>query len=787
MTHQRRTNIWLRVVAALSIAGVFTCQDAGTEPVNLVPEARDAGELTAEQGLGVTAPNRSPGPVSTISDTTVVKGEEIAVDVSPYFDDPDGDTLAYTATSSSPATATTTVSGEKVTVTGKDVGTATITVIASDPGGLAARQRFDVTVGEANRSPRPVSRIPDTTVVKGKKVGVDVSPYFDDPDGDTLAYTATSSRKATATVAVSEEKVSVTGKNVGKATITVIASDPGGLTARRRFNVTVRAANRSPRPVSSIPDTTVVKGKKIGVDVSPYFDDPDGDTLVYRATSSRKATATVAVSEEKVTVTGKNVGKATITVIASDPGGLTGRRRFNVTVRAPNRSPRPVSTIPDTTAVKGEEIAVDVSPYFTDPDGDDLIFAAESSDDHVATAGVDGKYLAVTAVDTGAATVTATATDAAGLNATQSFTVTVSLPNRAPQPGDRIHDVYVVVGDQATTNVSNHFTDPDGDDLEFAASSSDAAVATASVSGDDVVVATSATGVATIVVTATDAAGLSATKSIPVLVLAATSNFNISLRFENSVPRKYRSRIEAAASLWMSILAAMELPDVTLNQNIYCTPGHGAHFGKVDDVAIIVYVSELNGGIARASGCRRRSDTFTPIVGFIHFSDDYLDRLVESGKLTEIAVHEIAHVLGFGITWDQRKLATGEANPHFTGSQAIAAFNAAGGASYTRPKVPTTSTFDHWPKSVFGPEMMSSTTSLTVRDPLSAVTLAALADMGYVVDLSYAEDFSISNTGLMAADAAPENVIYRGDDVHHGPVVLVDRNGKTVRVIPRSF
>ncbi|WP_419163880.1 leishmanolysin-related zinc metalloendopeptidase, partial [Candidatus Palauibacter sp.] len=230
----------------------------------------------------------------------------------------------------------------------------------------------------------------------------------------------------------------------------------------------------------------------------------------------------------------------------------------------------------------------------------------------------------------------------------------------------------------------------------------------------------------------------------------------------------------------------MELPDVTLNQTIYCTPGHGAHFGTVDDLTIIVYVSGLNGAMARASACRRRADTLTPIVGFIHFSDDYLDRLVESGKLTGTAVHEIAHVLGFGITWDRLNLTNGRLpNPHFTGSRAIAAFNAAGGTSYTRPKVPTTNNFSHWPGSIFSPEVMSSTSHFAVRDPLSAVTLAALADMGYVVDLSYAEDFSISNTGSMAADATPENVIYRGDDVHRGPVVLVDRNGRTVRVIPR--
>ena len=85
--------------------------------------------------------------VGLISDRSVNVGDDVSVDdVSPYFSDPDGDVLAYTATSSNTGLATASVSGSTVTVTGVAEGSATITVTATDPAGLSATQSFDVTI-----------------------------------------------------------------------------------------------------------------------------------------------------------------------------------------------------------------------------------------------------------------------------------------------------------------------------------------------------------------------------------------------------------------------------------------------------------------------------------------------------------------------------------------------------------------------------------------------------------------------------------------------------------------
>ena len=181
-----------------------------------------------------------------------------------------------------------------------------------------------------NRAPVVASAIPGQTVHSGEMVGVDVSSSFSDPDGDSLTFEAVSSDPATAGVAVYGDTVAISGVARGEATITVTASDPGGLTATQVFQVVV--PNRAPVTASTIPGQTVDSGETVGVDISSYFSDPDGDSLTYGAVSSDPATAGVAVFGTTVAISGVARGEATITVTATDPDGLTAQSAFPVDV-----------------------------------------------------------------------------------------------------------------------------------------------------------------------------------------------------------------------------------------------------------------------------------------------------------------------------------------------------------------------------------------------------------------------------------------------------------------------
>ena len=131
---------------------------------------------------------------------------------------------------------------------------------------------------------------------------------------------------------------------------------------------------------------------------------------------------------------------------------------------------------------------------------------------------VSSATVSITAVAAGTATVTVTATDPGGLSATQTISVTVVQPNRAPAAVGTISAQTVNMGGSATTvDVSSNFSDADGDTLTYT-SSSDTAKATVSVSSATVSITAVAGGTATITVTATDPGNLTATQTFSVTV-----------------------------------------------------------------------------------------------------------------------------------------------------------------------------------------------------------------------------------------------------------------------------
>lgn len=502
-------------VATATISGTtltITAVAPGSATVSVT--AADPGGLTATASVSVMVPNRAPRAVGTIDALTVEVGDEGTVDVSSAFMDPDGEALSYSVSSSNPGIATASVSGSAVTVSAVAKGTATVTVTATDPGGASATQSFEVTV--PNRAPQPAGTIPAATVLAGESIEVNLSEYFADPDGDALAYAARSSDRAVATVSVANELAIVTAVAPGTITVTVTATDPDAASATQSFEVTV--PNRAPEAVGSVPAQTVTEDGTKTVTLRSYFRDPDGDPLTYTATITDSQVAEITVARDALTIRGLATGVAAITVTATDPGGLTATQTVAVEVTPANRTPQPQGMIPAQSVTVGASTTVDLSPYFTDPDGDALTYTAQSSDPAIAGVSVTGMVATVTGVAVGTATATVTATDPDGLSATQTMRMVVVRGNRAPLPQGTIPDQSVSAGGTATVNLSQYFTDPDGDALTYAAQSTDATVATVTVLGSVATVTAEAPGTAIVTVTATDPAGASAIQQFEVTV-----------------------------------------------------------------------------------------------------------------------------------------------------------------------------------------------------------------------------------------------------------------------------
>ncbi len=188
------------------------------------------------------------------------------------------------------------------------------------------------------------------------------------------------------------------------------------------------------------------------------------------------------------------------------------------------------------------------------------------------------------------------------------------------------------------------------------------------------------------------------------------------------------------------------------------------------------------------------------ILGAMQFDTDDLAMLEVEGILSNVVLHEMGHVLGLGTLWEAQGLLADPtippspapenptADPHFTGPQAVAAFDDVGGVTYvTGEKVPVENTGgpgtadSHWRESVLDNELMTGYIA-PGSSPLSVVTLASLADQGYQVDLTKADPFTLL-PGLRAFASRP--VIHLKNDILRGPIRKVDARGRVTGELRR--
>ncbi len=283
---------------------------------------------------------------------------------------------------------------------------------------------------------------------------------------------------------------------------------------------------------------------------------------------------------------------------------------------------------------------------------------------------------------------------------------------------------------------------------------------------------------------------------------AHPGNFQIELVFEtwggaDVFTEHQKALIRMAADRWEEVITG-DLPDVDL--------GGG---DVVDDLRISVGRAEgaAFGGVAWITGERPNG---IPYLARMDFDGGVLRYTYPS--LALLALHEIGHCLGVGIgsTWEGLRSGDGYS---FAGPRAIQAFDAAGGSSFAGDKVPTEGDGSHWRSAVlympadpnryeetkelrrsevmtsifdygveivyklppgppstllwpaFGPPrgqglayLWSGAYPDWVPDAwgrplsrLSAITVAALADMGYEVDFSQAEPYTLPRSAALPA------------------------------------
>ena len=267
--------------------------------------------------------------------------------------------------------------------------------------------------------------------------------------------------------------------------------------------------------------------------------------------------------------------------------------------------------------------------------------------------------------------------------------------------------------------------------------------------------------------------------------------FNIELVFLSGGTTEQDDAFRTSAEQWESIIKD-DIYDFSFVNNPAtaneCVSGQKTISDVVDDVRIYVSIRDIDGPqpiLGRAGPCYIRGLSDHPIVGMMEFDIYDFDRITDQGLLIPVVLHEMGHVLGIGTIWDNRELlinpsaVTPSADTHFIGPHAITAFDDAGGVSYTGgQKVPVEneagpgSQDSHWREAVFGGELMSPFVNSGVQNPLSRITIQSLADLGYGVDVSQREPYSLPLAAdLVNPDRGPG--IDLRDDIRRGSISVV--------------
>ena len=282
-------------------------------------------------------------------------------------------------------------------------------------------------------------------------------------------------------------------------------------------------------------------------------------------------------------------------------------------------------------------------------------------------------------------------------------------------------------------------------------------------------------------------------------------DFNIELVFVNDsdFTSSQKAVFRQAARHWMSIITE-DIKDIDFSINPYnkWDEDLGARIrvnDTVDDLRIFVRAIEIDGSenaLGRGGPLFIRGDTYLPILGKIFLDTADLQRVEEKGYLEAVVLHEMGHVLGIGTLWEDLNLLRGNGDKHFTGPLSIQAFDNAGGRNYNGAKVPTESDGGHWRESVLGVELMTPRLGYNV-DPLSAIlnpgsgydaanllsaiTIQSLADLGYRVNVSQADAYSLPapSSGKLVGDQIRE----WGDCILKGPIYVSDENGRIIHII----
>ena len=246
--------------------------------------------------------------------------------------------------------------------------------------------------------------------------------------------------------------------------------------------------------------------------------------------------------------------------------------------------------------------------------------------------------------------------------------------------------------------------------------------------------------------------------------------FNIEIEFVGSPSDAVKTAINNAVSTWEAAITndARDVDFYSFPKTNACT--NGTFDGFVDDLRVLVrveYIDGAGGGLEALKSARiaqGRSHPRTHQAGLGRCGQDRIGQVAKPGVARD------GHTLGFGIRWGgllvNPSINAGKPPPdtHFS-DERHRRVQRAGGTSYTGKKVPVENAKGgqgaqdlHWRQSAMGSELM--TYKIETSMSLSAITIQSMADLGYTVNASGADSYTLSTTSWApSAQAEPADTI----------------------------
>lgn len=279
---------------------------------------------------------------------------------------------------------------------------------------------------------------------------------------------------------------------------------------------------------------------------------------------------------------------------------------------------------------------------------------------------------------------------------------------------------------------------------------------------------------------------------------ASDPEFTIDLRYWDAPPGpEQQERIRRAVDRWERLFRG-GLPDAAVSVDAGCGPDSPAVDEVVDDILVFVRVIDID-ALAESGPCKVRGEGLLPITATVWIDGPIRIAQLAPDFLESLMTHELGHALGFGTLWTEHSLLeepalAGGQDPHFSGALAIAAFDEIGGLGYLGAKVPVEiqggpGTADsHWRALVFGDRELMSPIVVLGANPLSRATAASMLDLGYDVDLSAADGFTLPASSVRAGLTPRVETPARprlSESPARWSMTVTDRSGAIVREVAR--